>query len=253
MSKRTAPEIPARQTATLPFRVEGRREIRVQRADGDEADIIRIEGHASVTGVEYEVYGGPPYGWIETIDSTAFDETLAEDPDVVFLLNHAGMSMARTKSGTLELEADGEGLGVRADLDLANPDVRSLESGLRRRDIDEMSFAFRVTEQMWGEHPDWEGDEMSLRTITKINLNRGDVSAVNYGASDGTDIDLLRSLEHLSERELREAHAAIERRIGSNTKPGGTPGQNARGGTPPDVLALLRIPSNPALERIRES
>lgn len=246
MAKRKAPDIPARQSVRLPFTLEDIRELRIQRADGGETDTLRVEGHASVTGHEYDVYGGPPYGWIETIHPDAFDETLSEDPDVVFLLNHEGMSLARTKSGTLSLTTDNVGLAVRTDLDMANPHVQALSSALLRGDIDEMSFAFRVTEQMWGEHPDWEGDEMSLRTITKINLNRGDVSAVNYGASDVTDIDLVRSLEHLNERELVEARALIERRI-SETKPGGMPGQRERGGTPPDVLELLGIPSNPLL------
>lgn len=247
MAKRDAPEIPARQSVRLPFRLDDLRELRIQRAEGDETDALRVEGHASIVGYEYEVYGGPPYGWIERIEPGAFDETLADDPDVVFLLNHDGISLARTKSGTLELLTDGTGLKVRADLDMANPTVQALASGLRRRDVDEMSFAFRVTEQNWAEHPDWEGDEMSLRKIIKVNIHRGDVSAVNFGASDSTDIDLIRSLERAGERELLEARAVIERRI-SETKPGGTSGQHARGGTPPTELALLHIPSNPLLE-----
>lgn len=248
MAKRDAPDLPARQSTRLPFRLDDIREVRIQRAEGDETEVVRVEGHASVTGYEYDVWGGPArYGWVERIEPGAFDETLAEDPDVVFLLNHDGISLARTKSGTLELSTDDVGLKVRADLDMANPTVQGLASGLRRGDIDEMSFAFRVTEQSWAEHPDWEGDEMSLRKILKVNINRGDVSAVNFGASDSTDIDVIRSLERLDRRELEEARAVIERRI-SETKPGGTPGQSGRGGTPPDVLALLHIPANPALE-----
>jgi HK97 family phage prohead protease len=255
MPKRQAPSTPCRQSVTVPFTLDagGVREVRIQRAAGDELEVLRVEGHASVFGNEYKVYGGPPWGWIETIMEGAFDETLGEDPDVVFLRNHQGLPLARTKSATLELEADDVGLAVRADLDLANPEVQALSSGLVRGDVDEMSFAFRVTEQMWAEHPDWEGDEMSLRRITAVNIHRGDVSVVTFGANEATDVDVIRSLERLSERELLEARAVIERRIGK-TQPGGMPGQHERGGTPPDVLALLQIPANPALEEyFRES
>jgi hypothetical protein len=48
-----------------------------------------------------------------------------------------------------------------------------------RGDLDEMSFAFRVTRQEWS--PDY-----SQRDITEVNLNKGDVSIVNYGANPHT-------------------------------------------------------------------
>ncbi len=246
--KRQAPALPALQRVRLPFKVVRLGEIRIQRDGSDtEVEALRVEGHASVFDYEYKVYGGPPYGWIERIVEGAFDETLAEDPDVVFLRNHEGMPLARTKSKTLELGVDDVGLKVRTDLDMANPEVQALASALQRGDVDEMSFAFRVTEQLWREHPDYEGDEMSGRDISGVNLNRGDVSAVTFGASDATDIDILRMVENMNERELVEARAAIERQIGNST-PGGMPGQDVRGGMPPVDLALLRIPSNPLLE-----
>lgn len=247
--KRHAPQLPSRQAVRLPFHLTRLREVRIERADTPAADVVRVEGHASVYGVEYKVYGGPPWGWIERIEPGAFDGTLEEDPDVVFLRNHEGMPLARTKSETLRLSVDDVGLAVSADLDTANPEVQALASALQRGDVDEMSFAFRVTEQTWAEHPDWEGDEMSLRKIMAVNLNRGDVSAVTYGANDATDIDIIRSLERLSQRELAEARAVIERLTISKPTPGGMPGGDARGGMPDDVLAVLRIPPNPELEK----
>ncbi len=248
MPKRQAPEIPARQTVSVPFEFRSVREVRKDTEDG-EIEVIRFEGHASVYGFEYEVHGGPPWGWIERVEEGAFDGTLGEDPDVVYLINHQGLPTARTKSGTLTLEADDDGLFTRADMDPINPRVVELASAVERGDVDEMSFAFRVTEQSWAEHPDHEGDEMSLRKILAVNLNRGDVSAVTFGASDATNVDIMRSIDRLDERELVEARAAIERRI-SNTKSGGTPDQTERDGMSPEVLALLHIPSNPLLERL---
>lgn len=58
-------------------------------------------GYAS-TFEPYEMYGGPANGgWIEQIDRAAFDKTLRGKPDLRLLVTHAGMPMARNKSGTL--------------------------------------------------------------------------------------------------------------------------------------------------------
>jgi HK97 family phage prohead protease len=171
---------------------------------------LRFAGYASVTNYSYTVYGGPPYGWNETIARGAFKKTLAEDADVNFLVNHEGISLARTKSGTLTLLEDKVGLRALADLDAENPDVIRLRSAISRGDVDEMSFGFRVTRDEWF---DEEGNQSNSavgteRKITEINLNKGDVSAVNYGANDATsgafrDID--RALA-----ELRCGHALTD-------------------------------------------
>lgn len=169
---------------------------------------VLLEGYASVTDEVYEVAGGPPYGWNETIDAGAFDETLSDDPDVVLLLNHEGAPMARTKSGTLDLEADDTGLAVSASLDTRDPDVAALLPKLERGDVDEMSFAFRVTADTWDEA--WEN-----REIHSVNLNRGDVSVVTFGANAATSVALRgleETLEALSQNAL-EADLAEVRSI----------------------------------------
>jgi len=230
--------LPCRQTTRVAF------ELRNATTAGDG---LVVEGHASVFDVEYEVYGGPArYGWIERIAEAAFDETLAEDPDVVFLFNHEGMPLARTKSGTLELSTDTTGLLVRTTLDPVNPHVVALGSALERGDVDEMSIGFRAERQTWEAHDDWPEDEMSLRTIEVINLNRGDVSAVTHGASPTTDIGIVRSLDDYSVAELRKMSADIEQRL-SEKPSGGTP-EGADDGMSGATLRLLIPPPNPTLE-----
>jgi HK97 family phage prohead protease len=115
----------------------------------------------------------------EVVRTGAFARTLAEGADVPFKLNHNGMTLARTKSGTMRLAEDTRGLHVEADLDPANGQVRDIRSAMERGDLDEMSFAFRVTHQEWS--PDW-----TQRDITEVDLNKGDVSIVNYGANPHT-------------------------------------------------------------------
>jgi len=176
----------------------------VMRSIGEEAPTLRFEGYASVTEVAYEVYGGPPYGWIETIARGAFKKTLSEKPDVVFLVNHDGLPMARTVSGTLELDEDKTGLHVVAPtLDPEDRDVQWIAPKMARGDLDEMSLAFRVGRQEWNE-------DYTDRRITELNMSRGDVSIVRYGASPTTSgslrsADLLTQLATLDLDELADA------------------------------------------------
>jgi phage head maturation protease len=105
-----------------------------------------------------------------------------------------------------------------------------------------MSFAFRVTKQEWEAHADYPDDEMSLRTITEVNLHRGDVSAVTYGASDATTIDIARSLQLADDAELREYQALIVERLAQRSAPDGmSESQPVTGGMPVHLLHLLRL------------
>jgi HK97 family phage prohead protease len=124
--------------------------------------------------------------YTERIMPGAFAKSLASGADVPFKVNHSGITLARTKSGTMRLAEDSTGLHVEADLDPRSPDVQALRSAMERGDLDEMSFAFRVNSQEWS--PDW-----SQRDITEVDLNKGDVSAVNYGANPATAGAVLRS------------------------------------------------------------
>lgn len=162
-------------------------------------DSLSLDGYASVFEEPYDMYGGPPYGWSEMVDRGAFDVTLREKPDLHLLINHEGMPLARTKSGTLQLSTDAKGLRVKApDLDRRDPDVQRLEVKIDRGDMDEMSFAFRVKRHEWNE------DE-SERRLLEVSLHKGDVSVVNFGANPATSVKL-RSLQ-----DIRDFLADAER------------------------------------------
>jgi HK97 family phage prohead protease len=170
------------------------------RTDGAAPQVV-LEGYAA-TFSPYDVYGGPAAGgWVETIHSRAFDRTLGATPDVQLLLNHEGLPLARTKSGTLHLQVDSHGLLVRASLDPSDPDVQRLMPKMRRGDMDEMSFAFRVRDQEWD-------SSYTNRTITEVNLQKGDVSVVNYGMNPNTaamlSSEAVSALAQLSNDDLME-------------------------------------------------
>ncbi len=184
---------------------------RVEMRAADDSNDYILTGYAS-TFQEYDMYGGPSqYGWIERIDPGAFEKTLREKPDLHLLINHAGMPLARTKSGTLSLSTDEHGLKVEARLDKRDPEVQSLAVKMERGDMDEMSFAFRVKGQEWRAAPGFEEiDDQSYRTITEVSLHKGDVSVVNWGANPTTSAGIRSASEIL--RELVEIDDIAELR-----------------------------------------
>ncbi len=147
-----------------------------------EADGLRVEGYAAVFGEEADIGGM----FREVIERGAFREAIGRD-DVVFLVNHEGLPLARTRSGTLKLYEDDRGLRMETMLDPEDPDVRAIAGKMRRGDLDKMSFAFRADVQEWD-----ESEDTPLRTIKRASLY--DVSVVTTPAYDGTEIGL-RSLE----------------------------------------------------------
>jgi len=163
-----------------------------------------VRGYASLFASEYPVGGGPELGgWNERVDRGAFDKTLASSPDVHFLINHAGKSLARTKSGTLQLSTDKTGLLSEARIDRRTQDGRDLEISLERGDLDEMSFAFRTIRH------DWPSD--GERVLLEVNIDKGDVSVVNNGANDATRIRIAKdALEAIRSYEVAEVRSALE-------------------------------------------
>ena len=137
-----------------------------------------LSGYAAVFDTPYAVndFLGT---YTETIRAGAFTKALQEQDDTRLLINHDGLPLARTKSGTLRLSQDEVGLRVEADLDPSNPKVAELKSVMARGDADQMSFAFSATRQEWNK-------DYTQRTIIEAKLY--DVSAVTYPASPTTSM-----------------------------------------------------------------
>lgn len=152
----------------------------VRAANDSASGLIDITGYASVTNEPYTVED-----WLgeytEMIEAGAFKKTLKEQDDVRLLFNHDGIPLARTKSGTLTLSEDDTGLKVDASLDRRMGVSNDVFVAIERGDLDEMSFAFRVTKQSWS--PDY-----SQRTIHEVKLF--DVSVVTYPANPATSVKL---------------------------------------------------------------
>jgi HK97 family phage prohead protease len=166
-------------------------------------DNLTLTGYASVFEHGYDVFGGPSAGgWTEFVDRRAFDVTLREKPDVHLLINHEGMPLARTKSGTLTLSTDKVGLKTVADLDRRDPDVQRLQTKMERGDMDEMSFAFRTIRHEWN-------DDESERRMLEVSIHKGDVSVVNFGANPATSSQLRSVLAGLVDMEPDKVLAEV--------------------------------------------
>src|SRR5262249_31557480 len=139
-------------------------------------------------------------------------KTLAANPDVAFLVNHKGVTMARTTNATLQLAADARGLHSLAFVNPERTDVRDLLIAIDDQNITEMSFAFMITDGGWDE-------EYEHFTITEVDLHRGAVPAVTYGANPYTEIaararEWMRELDQLPEGAQRAALARLAERFG---------------------------------------
>lgn len=188
--------VAARSAGTIMEARAGQIEVRTN-DDGT----FHVSGYATTWDTPYEVAGGAPFGWTESIARGAADDALAARNDVRFLINHEGMPLARTKSGTMTLRADDMGLFVDVpSLDLSNPTAQELRSALLRGDVDQMSFAFTVEGQTWNK-------DYTVRNITKLK-GLYDVSAVTYPANPATVIgarDEAPEAEQRTEPEARDA------------------------------------------------
>jgi len=168
----------------------------------DEDGGVKGSGYAAVFGHEADIGGM----FREVIERGAFKDAIGRD-DVVFLINHEGLPLARTRSGTLKLIEDDRGLRIETVLDGNDPDVRNIVPKIKRGDLDKMSFAFLPEVQEWDDK-----QEPPLRTIKRASLF--DVSIVTTPAYGGTEIGL-RSLErHRKSKDERQKNfSAAKRRL----------------------------------------
>lgn len=153
------------------------------RSPGDgEDDGSHVVGMASVTERGYTMYD--MFGeYTETVALDAFDKTLSAGATVEFTLNHnrgGGAPMASTRNGTLALAAvkDGDetGLSYDATVDTSRNDVADMVKALKRGDLAEASFKFRIVRGQWS--PDF-----TEYRIEEVDMHGGDVTAANFGAS----------------------------------------------------------------------
>ena len=146
-----------------------------------EAEDQTVRGYAT-TFDQYELLKDNGVTLYERIDPQAFNG--ADMSDVIFLRDHEGRVLARTRNESLTLEVDDHGLLIRANLGLTGASREMLED-IRAGLYSQMSFAFTVAE----DRIDWVDDHNAVRVISRFK-KLFDVSAVAFPANPYTDIGL---------------------------------------------------------------
>jgi hypothetical protein len=177
------------------------------------------DGYATAFDFEFPMWdeNGEPFK--ESVAPGSATRTLNNpNLDVPFLIGHnsAGIPLARTKSGTMQLAQDSHGVLTHVPgMDGGREEVRALYSAQQRGDIDEMSMAFVCVRQRWD--PSFE-----YRTILEMDLHRGDVCAVTHGANPATAGASMFAVEQLAYRRpaaiggpamIGRERRALERRM----------------------------------------
>ncbi|MGL5344884.1 MAG: HK97 family phage prohead protease [Plesiomonas sp.] len=180
------------------------------RAEGDESTGIKIVGNAAVFNKRSANLGG----FVEVIAPGAFDDVLNDD--VRGLFNHErNFVLGRSKSGTLKLSIDDTGLRY----EITPPDTQTVRDlviePMKRGDISESSFAFRIAPN--GDR--WDEDEQGVYVRTVLKVSRlYDVGPVTYPAYPDATAEATRSLqqwkeskENLPENQIKQQKSYRQR------------------------------------------
>lgn len=177
-----------------------------KRDEGENNGYI-VTGYAS-TFEPYLLFEEGGLQFYERIEPTAFEA--ADLSDVVFLRDHEGQVLARTKNGLIELSTDAHGLFTRTDLG-ATEAAREMFEEIDVGNYSQMSFSFIVEPET--DIYEERGDTIT-RIITRIK-KLYDISAVAFPANPGTDIGVSfrsvfdgviekRTAERLKAERMRE-------------------------------------------------
>lgn len=183
--------------------------IETRAEEGEEKSLI-VEGYAS-TFEPYTLFESNSEKWVEIIDRHAFDET--DMTDVVFLRDHSGTVLARTKNNLVGLSIDDGGLFTKTDLSRTSA-ARQMYEDIKAKNYTQMSFAF-VTDR---DSETWTEERIEDKTIITRSIGRikkvYDISAVAFPANPTTDIGLsARSLFDGEIERLKAERLEKEREI----------------------------------------
>lgn len=175
-----------------------------QQAEDSENYIVR--GYAS-TFEPYLMFEQDGVTFNERIAPTAFEST--DMSDVVFLRDHTGRVLARTRNNAIILTTDEHGLLSVTNLGLTEASKEMYED-IKAGNYTQMSFSFVVGE----EHFEEAGNTVTrvIDSVRKIY----DISAVAFPQNPGTDIGVsYRSLFNgvIEAREAERLRAIKERTL----------------------------------------
>jgi HK97 family phage prohead protease len=137
----------------------------------------------------------------EKISPGALTNTL-RNSDIRLLFNHdTSQLLAREKSQTLRVKEDNQGLYFIATIPESRDDILEM---IKRGDLDECSFAFRVGKQTWTWAEETEGITIDERVIEEISAIP-EITLAPFGAYKNTSVGLRSKEAALEERNKAKA------------------------------------------------
>ena len=116
----------------------------------------------------------------------AFDQSLAADPDVVFVFQHDGLPLSHTHAddadSRLTLGVDDVGLTFEARVPRGDQYGSDIAGRVGRGVLREMSISVIVMDY------EWMPPDYLTRKMTRLDIHRGDVSVVRFGLNPVTDV-----------------------------------------------------------------
>lgn len=138
------------------------------RAEGD-SEAPQLIGYGSVFDQRATIEGFF-FEWDEEVAPGAWAKSISEG-DIRSMFNHdEAWLLGRTKSGSLRLSEDKEGLLYEVDINPDDTNAMSVHAKVARGDVDGSSVWFRVIREEWTEPTDDNGLERPLRRITEASL-----------------------------------------------------------------------------------
>lgn len=175
----------------------------------DESGGKYISGYFSVFNSPYELWSGAQ----EIVAPGAFDGQL--DKDVRCLADHdTRLVLGRTKAGTLTLRQDDKGLWGEVEINPNDGDAMNLYERVKRGDIDQCSFGFRITDEEFVEredHVEWIIKQVELFEVSIVTFPAYEETSVSARKQDYDNIQK-RKLE-AGKRKTDEVMERIKGRL----------------------------------------
>lgn len=177
------------------------------RMSTDGSHTANFRGYASVTGVPYNVAGGPDLGgWVETMAKGAFKRTLGKNDNRALLYSHDNSKvLATTRAGTLALVEDNVGLLVDAQLNTRVQWVADLVAQIEDGTVDEMSIGFYARNSQWSK-------DYNERTIVETQLVEATVTWAGANGATVATIERSRGLVNEARNKAGVDRVAIAAR-----------------------------------------
>jgi HK97 family phage prohead protease len=140
-------------------------DIEIREVQEGEEHKLEITGYPIVYGQRTVLFPG----LVEVIEPGAATEALEKKNTQVFWNHDTAKPMASFKNGTLETGEDEHGVWMRAEVS-GSVWGREGHEAIKNKLVDQMSFAFRVTQEgeSWDTEKNEDGSVLEVRTIKKF-------------------------------------------------------------------------------------